>query len=106
MVSRRMERLGGILITTLSAILTIWNWHLAISEGHFYFKAALIGPAFTIIGLGLILFPGYRTERIERGEDITQLTGVALLTPRWWGILAISLGSGLVNLGTLKGWQL
>ena len=106
MVSRRMERLGGVFIATLSAILTIWNWHLALSEGHFYLKAALIGPAFTIIGLGLILFPGYRTERIERGEDITQLTGIALLTPRWWGILAISMGSGLVNLGTLKGWQL
>ncbi len=106
MVSRRMERLGGVFIATLSAILTIWNWHLALSEGHFYLKAALIGPAFTMIGLGLILFPGYRTERIERGEDITQLTGIGLLTPRWWGILAISLGSGLVNLGTLKGWQL
>jgi hypothetical protein len=106
MVSRRMERLGGVFIATLSAILTIWNWHLALSEGHFYLKAALIGPAFTIIGLGLILVPGYRTERIERGEDTTQLTGIALLTPRWWGILAISLGSGLVNLGTLKGWQL
>ncbi len=106
MVSRRMERVGGLFITTLSAILTSWNWHTAIFEGYFSLKAALIGPAFTIIGLGLILFPGYRTERIERGEDITQLSGIALLTPRWWGILAISLGSGLVNLGTLRGWQL
>jgi hypothetical protein len=106
MVSRRTERLGGLFIATLGSLLTIWNWHLALSEGHFYPKVALIGPAFTVMGLGLILFPGYRTERLARGEDISQLSGVALLTPRWWGILAISLGSGLVNLGALKGWQL
>jgi hypothetical protein len=106
MISRRRERFGGLSIATLGASLTLWNWHLALSDGRFYVKAALLGPAFTIIGLGLVLFPGYRTERIERGEDIARLTGLALLTPRWWGIIAISLGSGLVNLGTLKGWQL
>jgi Ni/Fe-hydrogenase subunit HybB-like protein len=106
MISRRMERFGGLLIATLSASLTIWNWQLAIYEGHFYFHAALIGPTFTMIGLGLLLFPSYRIERIERGEDLEQLNGFALLTPRWWGIISISLGSGLINLGALKGWQL
>jgi hypothetical protein len=106
MVSRRTECLGGLFIATCSAILTIWNWHLAIYEGHFYLKAALLGPAFTIIGLSLLLFPSYRTERIQRGEDIDRLQGIALITPRWWGIISISLGSSLVNLGALKGWEL
>lgn len=106
MVSRSMERLGGLFIATLGSLLTLWNWHLALSAGHFYPKIAILGPIFTMMGLGLILFPGYRTERIDRGEDLTQLSGLALLTPRWWGILAISIGSGLVNLGALKGWQL
>jgi hypothetical protein len=106
MVSRQKERFGGLFIATIGAILTIWNWHVAISAGHFYAKAAMIGPAVTIIGLALVLFPGYKTERIERGEDISQLTGIQLLTPRWWGVLAIALGSGFINLAALKGWQL
>jgi hypothetical protein len=105
MVSRQQERFGGIFIATMGAILTVWNWQSALSDGRFYVKAAMLGPAFAVIGLGLVLFPGYKTERIERGEDISQLTGAALITPRWWGILAISLGSGFLNLAMLKGWQ-
>jgi hypothetical protein len=105
MVSRQKERFGGIFIATMGILLTIWNWHIALSEGHFYMKAAILGPAFTVIGLGLVLFPGYQAERLARGEDISQLSGAALLTPRWWGILAISVGSGVLNLAILKGWQ-
>jgi hypothetical protein len=103
MVSRKMERLGGLFIATVSAILTIWTWHSAIYAGSFYPKAATIGPAFTIIGVALILFPGYRNERIERGEDIQRLSGSELVTPRWWAIMAIALGSGFLNLAVLKG---
>ena len=102
---RKKEQFGGLLMATIGATLTIWNWHVAISEGHFYVKAAMIGPAFTTLGLALVMFPGYMTERVERGEDISQLIGLQLLTPRWWGILAISLGSGFINLAVLKGWQ-
>ena len=102
---RKKEQFGGLLMATIGATLTIWNWHVAISEGHFYVKAAMIGPAFTTLGLALVMFPGYMTERVERGEDISQLIGLQLLTPRWWGILAISIGSGFINLAVLKGWQ-
>jgi hypothetical protein len=106
MVSRQMERFGGLFIATIGAILTLWNWQIAIYEGHFYMNAAFLGPAFTVMGLGLVIFPGYRTERIARGEDISQLTGSAMLTPRWWGILAISIGSGLANYGVLSNWKI
>jgi hypothetical protein len=36
----------------------------------------------------MALFPGYREERLRRGEDISQLAGVALLTSRWHALLA------------------
>lgn len=105
MVSRQQERLGGLFIATMGTILTVWTWQSALSDGRFYVKAAMLGPAFTVIGLGLLLFPGYKTERIQRGEDISQLSGAALMTPRWWGILAMAMGSGFMNLAVLKGWQ-
>jgi hypothetical protein len=49
MVSRQTERFGGLFIATIGAMLTSWNWYMAISAGHFYVKAAMIGPAVTII---------------------------------------------------------
>jgi hypothetical protein len=106
MGSRQRERLGGLFIGMIGTILTIWTWRSALTEGHFYVRAAILGPIFATIGIGLVFFPGYRTERIERGEDISLLTGAAIITARWWGIFSISIGSGLINLGALKGWQL
>ena len=105
MVSRQKERFGGAFIATMGAILTYLSWHSAISEGSFSLKAGFGGPAFAIIGIALLLFPGYQSERIARGEDISQLSGAQLLTPRWWGVLAVALGSGLINLAVLKFWR-
>jgi hypothetical protein len=105
MVSRQKERFGGAFIATMGIILTYWSWHSAISVGSFSLKAGFAGPAFAILGIALLLFPGYQSERIARGEDISKLTGAQLLTPRWWGVLAVSLGSGLINLAVLKFWR-
>ena len=106
MVLRQKERFGGVFIGTIGTILTFFSWHSAINDGSFSIKAGFCGPAFAMIGMALILFPGYQSERIARGEDISQLSGARLLTPRWWGVLAISMGSGLVNVGMLKFWHL
>lgn len=105
MTTRRMERSCGLVIAVIGTLLTVWNWHLALSEGRFYEQAAMMGPILTIMGLGLIVFPGYRTERLTRGEDLDRLSGTALITARWWGVLAIAVGSGLINLAALKGWK-
>lgn len=57
----------------------------------------MIFPAFFFIGLGLIPFPDYKTERASRGEDISELSGLKLLTPRWWTVLVVGLLAGLAN---------
>jgi len=97
MISRTQEKFGGLFIASMGAALTIWNWSLVINKGYFYMKASIIGPFFFVLGLALILFPGYRQERIARGEDITNLQGLALLTPRWWVVLFVGLGLGVGN---------
>ena len=79
-------------------------WHQVERENQFSVLAGYGGPAFAALGLGLLLFKGYRQERIERGEDLIGLEGAALLTPRWWAILAAGALAGLVNLGLLSGW--
>jgi hypothetical protein len=105
MTTRRMERLCGVFMAVTGTLLIVGNWHLALSQRRFYPKVAILGPVLTIIGLGLIIFPGYRAERLARGEDLDRLSGAALITSRWWGVLAIAVGSGLINLAALKGWR-
>jgi len=97
MVPRWKQRLGGLFIALLGAGFTGWTWYTAFYEGDFNRKASMIFPAFFVLGLGMILFPGYREERIARGEDISRLKGWKLITPRWWVILIIALVAGGVN---------
>jgi hypothetical protein len=105
MTMRRQERLNGVVIAVMGTLLTVGHWHSVLSKGRFSQKLAILGPVLAIIGLALIIFPGYRSERLARGEDLEQLSGAALITARWWGVLAIAVGCGLINLAALKGWK-
>jgi ABC-type Fe3+-siderophore transport system permease subunit len=97
MMNRRKQQLGGIFMAIAGAGFTIWLWYTALYYKYFYVKLSLLAPAFFIVGLGLILFPGYKEERTARGEDISRLQGIKLLTPRWWAIIVFALAAGGVN---------
>jgi hypothetical protein len=92
-----MQRLAGLMIAFVSARFIAYTWHTALSEGQFSLRGSLSFPAFLVLGFGLFLFPGYKDERIARGEDISGLKGMALITTRWWIILAIGLLASSVN---------
>jgi hypothetical protein len=94
---RQTQQIVGILMAIVSAGFVAWSWYSVFYGGYFYVKAGFIFPAFFVIGLGLALFPGYREERTARGEDISQLQGLQLLTSRWWAVLVIALIAGLIN---------
>lgn len=96
-IPRGRQRLGGLLIALLSASFLGWTWYTALTRGYYYPKAAAIFPAFLVIGLALAAIPGYREERIARGEDVSRMSGMELLTPRWWAVLALALAAGFAN---------
>ena len=99
-----LRRLAGLGIALGGGCITWLVWRQATHDAQFSLYGAMAGPAFAMLGLGLILFPGYREERLRRGEEIGQLEGLALLTPRWLGIL-VGMGlAALLNFGLLKGW--
>jgi ABC-type Fe3+-siderophore transport system permease subunit len=102
-IPRGRQRVGGILIALLSAGFVAWTWYTALTRGYYYRKAALIFPAFAVIGIALALIPGYREERIARGEDVSRLQGMQLITLRWWAVLAAALAASLAN-WLLLGW--
>lgn len=96
-VPRGRQRLGGAFIALLSGGFLAWTWYTALTRGYFYRKAAMLFPAFLVIGLALVAIPGYREERIARGEDVSRLSGSKLVTPRWWAVLVLALAAGVVN---------
>ena len=95
--SGRATRLaGGVFIAVCGLFVTWVTWSQAVTQREFNFKGALVGPAFAVLGLGVALLPGYRQERLARGEDISRLEGWRLITPRWWAIVVagFALGAG------------
>lgn len=99
-----LRRLAGLGIAAGGAFVTTISWRQALIDGQFSLFGSLAGPAFAVLGIGLILFPGYRQERLNRGEDISHLDGMALLTPRWRAVLAGMGVAAVINVGLLKGW--
>ena len=104
-VPRPIQRIGGLLIGLFSASFLVWLWHDALATRTFSPPAVMLFGAFTVVGLALMLIPGYREERLARGEDISGLVGNRLITPRWWAVLVLAL---LVGGGTALAlwWQL
>jgi hypothetical protein len=88
MAERWKEQLAGLVIVILGLVVTYGVWDLA-SRGESYFVISLAAPAFVVLGLGLVLFPSYRLERIAKGEEVDDSYNFKMITPRWRVILGV-----------------
>jgi len=104
-VPRRRQRVGGALIAVVGAAIAAIAWQQAHTRGEFSLAGAFLGPAFLVMGAALVAWPGYREERLARGESLEGMEGAELLTPRWWGVLAAALAAGgAYVLALARGW--
>ena len=94
---RWKQQIGGLMMLLIGAGFTGWSWYTALCQGYFYPKASMLFPAVFVLGLGIVIFPGYKEERMARGEDISRLQGWRLITRRWWAILIVALLVGGAN---------
>jgi hypothetical protein len=96
------QRLGGAFITLIGAWGTVYSWYDAVHNGELYEKFSSFMPFFLVLGIAVIFLPGYREERIARGEDIAGLQGWKLLTPRWRVVTIVALVLGFGNYFLLR----
>jgi hypothetical protein len=68
------ERLGGLFLFVVGTGITVWMWHLALTTGDYNEWAGTIFPAFAVLGLSLLLFPGQLSDLQEKGgaDEIEQ----------------------------------
>ena len=95
MTPKRKRLIGGPVLIALGLGLVWLTEDMAVHAGRVPIRGGAFGPAGIVLGLAMLVMPGYREERIARGEDISGLTGARLITPRWWGVLVIALAAGL-----------
>jgi hypothetical protein len=108
MASKKNDRFSGFFIATLGMLLTVWNWQLAISNGRFYPKIAIMGPVLIVAGLGILFFPNrLTTKNINRQININGSKSHDVSpTPLGVGVVITAFGSGFLNLAILEGWHL
>lgn len=92
----KLKRLiGGPIMIALGLGLIWLTEDMAVQAGRVPVRGGAFGPAVVVLGLAMLVMPGYREERIARGEDISGLTGAKLITARWWAVLVVALAAGL-----------
>lgn len=101
--SRAVQAIAGAFIAGCGVFMSWIAWNQTVRDAEFSMRGSMLGPAFVVIGLGLAAFGGYKEERLARGESLEGLQGLQLLTPRWWGVLALSLAAAAAY--TFALWQ-
>lgn len=101
-ISRRKQQFGGLLLFCLGFAGIVGTWYAALFKGYFYFTISVIFPVICLVGLGTIIFPDPKTERISRDEDVSELSSLQMMTGRWRAIFIVGLLAGFGNFLLLK----
>jgi hypothetical protein len=103
-ISRFKQSFGGVLMFFLGLGMTGVNWDDLLRNASYYPKMAVLGPAFAVLGLALVAMPGYREERLAKGQNLADYPKYKIITPRWWAVLVVGLALGVANLAAMA-WQ-
>ncbi len=101
-ISRCKQQFGGLLLFCLGLAGIVGTWYVAIFNGYFYFTASVIFPVICFVGLGAIMFRDARIERTSRGENVSELSSLQMLTARWRVVFVLGLLAGFGNFILLR----
>jgi hypothetical protein len=92
------QRIGGTILFILGAGATAWTWHSALTEGEYYPKVAMLGPAFAVVAIGMIVFPMDMEQlRLEHGVPKPDKLRFAHFPLIWKAITVVAVIAGVVD---------
>jgi hypothetical protein len=94
--SKLGQRLVGLGLFLVGAGFVGWEWYTAFTEGTYSAKASAFFPAFTVLGLGLILFP-IDTDKLKAEHGVEQIQSFRQAPPAWKVLIFAAIAAGLAN---------
>jgi hypothetical protein len=102
MEQKLKQRLGGVLLITLGAGYTIYEWREALTSGIYHPKAAFLFPTVAVLGLAVLLSPINKDELlgkygVERPSSLAHYN---------WGqriLFILALVAGALNWALISG---
>ena len=86
-----MQRVLGLLLLVASVAVAASVWSIPLSDETVVHSLAAVCPLLAVLGMGMILLPSPLQERIDRGEDVWELSGLRKLTGRWWLVVFVGI---------------
>jgi hypothetical protein len=90
------QRIIGLFVLSFGSGFTIWSWYTAMNEGYYYPKAAVIFPAFGVLGLSLLLFP-LDPDHLMAVHGVEKPTRLSHYPFIWKVMLVVALAAGFGN---------
>ncbi len=87
-----MQRVYGLFLVVAGGAVAAIVWGFPLGEPVIVRSLAAVCPFLAILGLAMIVLPSPYTEREARGEDMWELSGLRLLTRRWWTVVFAAMG--------------
>jgi hypothetical protein len=93
---RFVQSLCGLVLIVVGVLAAVAAWANPNFGIPFVRETGAALSALVVLGLALMILPSPREERIRRGDDMWELSGMKLITARWWCVilLALALGGG------------
>ena len=94
MSNRPLQLLCGLILLVVGALAALAAWASP------YFGNPLVREigaglsALVVLGAALLMLPSPREERIRRGDDVWELSGMKMITARWWLVILMAMAVG------------
>jgi hypothetical protein len=90
----RLQQIFGLIFCLLGIGAAIAAWRSPLLADPIVRRVVAAFAALALIGLAMMILPSPREERERRGDDLWELSGLRMLTARWWLVILLTIALG------------
>jgi MFS family permease len=94
MDDRHWQWVVGLFLIALGAGAAIAVWLAPFFADPLVRQIVAALAALAVLGAAMLVLPSPRAEREKRGEDLWDLSGMRMITARWWLVIVVALAVG------------